>query len=85
MNELIVRIKRQIRIFDLVLADLCKYQIYSLEEIYRVTYLTIKRGLQKLFSSRIDIHSKRKKRIDITKRIPNKTLKTLILLYIEIE
>ena len=78
MKDLKTKVKRQTEILGLVLAYPGKYQIFDFEELYSVNDLTIKRDLQELRFLGIDIHSEGKKGINITSKIPNTILKSII-------
>jgi len=81
MEDLRLKIKRQIEIVGLVLEDPNKYDVYDLSVIFNVSEVTIKRDLQELRSLGIDIHSTRKKGICITSPLREDIIKNLSIQY----
>jgi len=81
MEDLRLKIKRQIEIVGAVLEFPNKYDVYDLSEMFNVSEVTIKRDLRELRSLGIDIHSGRKNGISVTSPLREDLIRNLIIQY----
>lgn len=76
------RIKRQIELLGLVIAEPCRYKILDLELYFNCTQITVKRDLRELRSLGIDIHSLPHKGIRVDGEIRHAILMDLLAQYV---
>ncbi|MGK9475725.1 helix-turn-helix transcriptional regulator [Melioribacter sp. OK-6-Me] len=81
MENLSLKIKRQIEILSLVLESPNKYNVYDLSELFNVSDITIKRDLRELRSIGVDIHSNSQKGISITSLLRDDLIRFFIIQY----
>jgi predicted DNA-binding transcriptional regulator YafY len=81
MEDLRLKIKRQIEIVGAVLESPNIYDVYDLSELFKVSEVTIKRDLRELRSLGIDIHSGRNKGISVTSPLREDLIRNLIIQY----
>jgi len=82
MSDLRIKIKRQIEILALVMAEPRKYIVPDLQFVFDCNEITIKRDLSELRSRGINIHSIPKKGLISEGNIPDKLLAELLNEYI---
>lgn len=76
------RIKRQIELLGLVIAEPCRYKAMDLELYFNCTQITIKRDLRELRSLGIDIHSLPKKGVRVDGEIRHEIIMDLLAQYV---
>ncbi|MCU7493330.1 MAG: WYL domain-containing protein [Ignavibacteria bacterium] len=76
------RIKRQIELLGLVIAEPCRYKVVDLELYFNCTQITVKRDLRELRSLGIDIHSLPRKGIRVDGEIRHEIIMDLLAQYV---
>jgi predicted DNA-binding transcriptional regulator YafY len=76
------RIKRQIELLGLVIAEPCRYKVLDLELYFNCTQITVKRDLRELRSLGIDIHSLPRKGIRVDGEIRHEIIMDLLAQYV---
>lgn len=76
------RIKRQIELLGLIVAEPCRYKVADLELYFHCTQITVKRDLRELRSLGIDIHSLPRKGIRVDGEIRHEIIMDLLAQYV---